>query len=406
MQSASLKEMIGTLLERRFRHTRKSDRRSTEDLCQALLSEPGDIATIGIGRQILARYEAMSGPEKAHFFTFLADSLDIDPAAVERLARAYRADGSPALLAALTSAAEPKRQELLRRLNRIPGATSQLVGMRRDLFAAMKASPSLHRIDHDFEHLLSSWFNPGFLVLRRISWNSPATILEKIIAYEAVHAIGDWDDLRRRVEPQDRRCFAYFHPSMPDEPLIFVEVALCHDIPCSIETVLAAERAIVAQEKASSAVFYSISNCQQGLRGVSFGNSLIKQVVEELSQEFPYLATFVTLSPIPGFREWVESERDAVLGNSSMPELAAHYLLETKRDDGLPRDSVARFHLANGATVHDIHEKADRSANGLHLSYGLMVNYLYDLKRLDANIEAYFAKGRVPRSPKVADLMN
>jgi malonyl-CoA decarboxylase len=403
MQSGALRDIIGRLLQRRFRPTPKTDGVAIEALCTALLSETGDIATVGIGRQILGRYSAMSAAEKQGFFRYLATDLDVDPASVERLARAYGEERSDVRLRALLHAAEPRRQELLRRLNRVAGATSLLVAMRRDLFAATRDDRDLRRIDLDFAHLLSSWFNPGFLMLTRIGWDSPASILEKIIAYEAVHEIGDWDELRRRVQPDDRRCFAYFHPSMPDEPLIFVEVALATAIPASIQAVLATPRAALAPERATTAVFYSISNCQEGLRGVSFGNSLIKQVVEDLSREFPHLTSFVTLSPIPGFREWLEQQGEQPDGDRR--RLAARYLVDAKRADGLPQDSVARFHLANGAIVHDIHIDADRSAKGARQSHGLMVNYLYDRDRLEANIDGYFGKAHIARSPTIADIL-
>jgi len=405
-QSSYLKDMIAILFERRFTPPGVSSGRPVVALCRLLLSETGDIATIKIAREILGRYARMDAAGKLAFFEFLARDLDLDSGAIVLLATEYGESPTTRGFARLVKAAEPGRQELLRRLNRVVGATPLLVAMRRDLLALIDAHPDLARIDLDFAHLLSSWFNPGFLVLKRISWHTPANILDKIIEYEAVHAIRDWDDLRRRLQPEDRRCFAYFHPSMPDEPLIFVEVALCKGIPGSIQAVLADGRSIVAQDGVDTAVFYSISNCQEGLRGVSFGNSLIKQVVEDLSNEIPHLTQFITLSPMPGLARWLEEQ-----GLSEPPSgerlriLAAQYLIEGKRPDGAPRDSVARFHLGNGATVHDIHTDADLSENGMRQSCGAMVNYLYDLKGLELNIEAYFGGKRIATSRRMQAIL-
>jgi malonyl-CoA decarboxylase len=298
---------------------------------------------------------------------------------------------------------EPPRQELIRRLNQVPGATKALVAMRADLLRLGRGDDALEALDLDFRHLFASWFNRGFLVLRPINWQSPAHILEKIIAYEAVHAIDSWEDLRLRLEPSDRRCFAFFHPAMPDEPLIFVEVALTKGVPGSIQALLAADRDLIEDEKADTAVFYSISNCQEGLASISFGNSLIKQVAADLSLELPKLSTFVTLSPIPGLARWLAAEgHDAgVLEADQLLAFAAHYLVEAKRGDGLPLDPVARFHLGNGALVHKVHGRADLSEKGLGQSHGVMVNYLYDLKRVSQNHERFATSHDVAASAEI-----
>jgi malonyl-CoA decarboxylase len=312
-----------------------------------------------------------------------------------------------------------------------PGGTGALVRMRADLLAELPGAPELAPIDRDFRHLLASWFNRGFLVLRPIDWQTPAAVLEKIIAYEAVHQIDSWDELRRRVDPPDRRCFAFFHPSMPDEPLIFVEVALTREIPGSIQALLAPERGKVAPEEATVAVFYSISNCQPGLAGVSFGAFLIKQVAEDLARELPGLTTFVTLSPVPGLVRWLgqaaagEPEGDAaeVLAMLDRPGgegdwnddavaaarprvlgLAARYLLDARRADRQPVDPVARFHLGNGAELAAIHWPADISANGLKHGAGVMVNYRYRLDRIETNHEAYAAEGKITATRAVRAL--
>jgi malonyl-CoA decarboxylase len=289
--------------------------------------------------------------------------------------------------------------------------------MRVDLLKLLKGNPDLARTNHDFVHLLRSWFNRGFLVLQQISWNTPARILDKIVAYEAVHQINDWDDLRRRLYPADRRCFAFFHPAMPDEPLIFVEVALTETIPNSIDAVLSDSRTPREADQAKVAVFYSISNCQKGLTGISFGNLLIKQVVAELSLECPQLEAFVTLSPIPGLNRWLKTQTEdpehggaaqAVLAATADPEdvraMAARYLVTAKRGDGMPLDPVARFHLGNGAEVHDIHASADTSQNGTAQSSGAMVNYLYDLTQTERNHEDFATASTIAASRSVQAL--
>jgi malonyl-CoA decarboxylase len=359
-----------------------------------------------VARQIFDRYEAMDDAKKHAFFTFLNDEMDIDTDAVVAATTAYAADGSVANFRRLMQATEAPRQELARRLNQVPGATGRIVAMRNDLLRFTKTDPKLAKLDADLQHLLSSWFNRGFLVLRPINWESPAHILEKIIAYEAVHAIDSWDDLRRRLQPTDRRCFGFFHPAMPDEPLIFVEVALTKSVPGSIQSVLSESRDPLPEAKADTAVFYSISNCQAGLAGISFGNSLIKQVAGDLKRALPQISTFVTLSPIPGLIKWLDEKglTDRKDDPEELRALATHYLLEAKRENGLPRDPVARFHLNNGASVHEVHARADLSANGLAQSGGAMVNYLYDLGRITENHEAFATSQKVTASAALRSL--
>lgn len=375
------------------------------ELCNDLLGRSGEVSGAATARHILDRYARMGRAEKLGFFTLLADDMGLEPQAVRQTLAAFEAAPSGQTYRAFSAAAEPKRQELARRLNQVPGATAQLVQMRDDLLDALKARPDLGPVDQDLRHLLSSWFNRGFLVLLPISWESPAEVLEKIIAYEAVHTIDSWEDLRRRVQPSDRRCFAYFHPAMPNEPLIFVEVALTKGIPGSVQDLLSDGRDELAADEADTAVFYSISNCQSGLAGISFGNSLIKQVVADLSRDLPGLDTFVTLSPIPGLMDWA---RDAGLTIGDDPEdqrqCAAHYLLNAKRSNGSPRDPVARFHLGNGALVHDVHADADVSPNGIAQSGGVMVNYLYDRALIAQNHEGYAGAYQIAASPGVQTL--
>ena len=396
-------------------------------LMDDLMSSRGEASGIAIATEVLGRYAALDADQRLEFFQHVATAFNPDPDTVRDAALAYAVDTSPATLKTLFQAAEPPRQELFRRLNQAPGGTQQLVQMRAHLLALLRAHPDLKGIDQDFQHLLGSWFNRGFLVMRPIDWQTPAAVLEKIIAYEAVHQIDSWDELRRRVDPSDRRCFAFFHPSMPDEPLIFVEVALTKEIPGSIQAVLDPKRLLIAAEDATTAVFYSISNCQAGLAGVSFGAFLIKQVATDLTRTLPGLETFVTLSPVPGLVRWLKTQAEAepdsdaplALGlldrEASEPAddqtrtrllgLAARYFLEAKRPDGRPPDPVARFHLGNGAELAAIHWMGDTSDKGMAQSLGIMVNYLYRLDRIETNHEAYAADATITAARAVRSLL-
>jgi len=285
------------------------DGRSMQDLCLALLTSRGEVSGNRLAHNILARFENADDQQQLEFFEWLLESLDIDSSDATDAINLYREDNSPANWQALIATTTPRRLELLRRINRTSESTGQLVTMRERLLALLRENPQLERIDADFEGLFKSWFNRGFLVLREIDWRTPANILEKIIHYEAVHAINDWQDLRRRLEPPDRKCFAFFHPAMQEEPLIFVEVALGTGLPDSIQTVLHAEREPMDANDATTAIFYSISNCQPGLRGVTFGNFLIKHVATELATAYPGLREFRTLSPVPSFSKWLKQTR-------------------------------------------------------------------------------------------------
>jgi malonyl-CoA decarboxylase len=329
---------------------------------------------------------------------------------------------------------EPRRLELFRRLNLAPGGTAALVHMREQLLDAMDHRDDLAIVDKDFVHLFSSWFNRGFLVLRRIDWSTPAVILEKIIRYEAVHEIRDWEDLRRRVDPPDRRCYAFFHPALVDEPLIFVEVALTREIPGAIAPILSDKRDPVEPQRATTAVFYSITNCQRGLAGVTFGHFLIKQVVEEVSRALPRISHFVTLSPAPNFAAWLNRERTneaslaldeddrEALSALAQPDwwrdqtiaaavrepflrAAAWYYVRARNGRGLPVDSVARFHLGNGARLERLNWLGDTSSRALQQSYGLMVNYLYDLDYIEQNHEAYAQQHAIVAASSVSRLV-
>ncbi len=393
------------------------------ELCEHLLSGRGEASGAALAREILGHYAELTTGPRIAFFEALAQRFGTDPARMDKAIEAWRAQPSDATAALVHEASEPRRQELFRRLNMAPGGTQALVRMREQLLDVIGKRDDLAPVNDDFVHLFSSWFNRGFLVLRRIDWSTPAIVLEKIIRYEAVHEIRGWDDLRRRIDPPDRRCFAFFHPALVDEPLIFVEVALEREIPGAIAPILASGRLEFAPlEKTRVAVFYSISNCQRGLAGVSFGNFLIKQVVEELCRELPKLSTFVTLSPVPNFARWLarelKAETSAALGEADRavlslmerphwwtdPEIfskledpllraAAFYYLRAKTQAGLPVDAVARFHLGNGARLERINWLGDTSDKGIAQGAGLMVNYLYDLDDIEKNHEA-FAEGR------------
>lgn len=399
-------DLVSTVFERRYSRAVPSDAagRTITELAQDLLGAKGEVSGSTLARLILDQYAAMEAQEKNAFFMFMLQELEIDPVDVVEKLKTYKEAPSKRSYREYAAASEPKRQELLRRLNQVPGATGLLVSMRKDLLRMMRDNREIEPLDVDFQHLFASWFNRGFLVLRPINWSSPAEILEKIIAYEAVHTIDSWDDLRRRLQPKDRRCFGFFHPAMPDEPLIFVEVALTKGIPNSIQSLLTDMRDPIDADQADTAVFYSISNCQAGLAGISFGNSLIKQVAADLSRDLPSLKTFVTLSPIPGLNGWLDQSGLAVTQDTPEHALAAHYLLEAKLPNGLPVDPVARFHLGNGAAVHAVHAKADLSDNGLRQSGGVMVNYLYDLSQITTNHEQFVTEKTVAASAEVRTL--
>ncbi|CAN1488503.1 Malonyl-CoA decarboxylase, C-terminal [Rhabdaerophilaceae bacterium] len=398
------------------------------DLVRLLLTSRGEASGVAIAREIMSRYAGLARPERLEFLRILTLEFSADPTRVKAAFAAYDAEPDEARLHALGLAVEPPRQDVLRRLNLAPGNTLGLVRMRENLLDALPTMPELKPLDRDFMHLFASWFNRGFLLVKRIEWTSPAHILEKIIRYEAVHAIRSWDDLRRRIDPPDRRCYAFFHPSLADEPLIFVEVALMAEMPSAIEPILTENRPLLAPEQATHAVFYSISNCQRGLGAISFGNFLIKQVVEELRRDLPSLATFVTLSPVPGFRAWVDAELDnpaspfisdddrAVLTNyrddkadpddvegfrTTSRQLLARYFLDARTAHGRMIDPVARFHLGNGARLEQLNPLADFSEKGWRESYSAMVNYLYDLPSIEENHESFAIRGIVAASPGV-----
>jgi malonyl-CoA decarboxylase len=427
---ASISERGRTLLRRAGSSQARQDASGLMELCEALLSGRGEASGTAMAREVLDRYHDLDEAGRLAFFETLTRHYGPDREKLAHAIEAWRAQPNDDDASDLHFASEPRRQELIRRLNRAPGGTGELVAMRADLLSAMKGHKDLAALDRDVVHLLASWFNRGFLVLRRIDWSSPANILEKIIRYEAVHEIRDWNDLRRRIDPADRRCYAFFHPALVDEPLIFVEVALTEQIPGAIAPLLAEDRQPVAVERARTAVFYSISNTQRGLGGISFGSFLIKQVVEELKRELPKLDNFVTLSPVPGFMQWLKQASDvpvsdqdrALLGHLDTPDwtanaelaqqlrsvvepLAAYYFLKARTSKDRLIDSVARFHLGNGARLERIDWLGDLSPKGLRESAGIMVNYLYRLDDIEKNHEAYADRDEVTASSAVKKML-
>ena len=408
--------------------------------CRKLLSERGEAAGVSLATVTLDLYRELDRRDQERFFAALLAEFSPDPLEVLRVSKAYALEQSAANLGQLSIAAEPPRQELLRRLNRAPGGTATILRMRERLLELTPSQRELDAVDWDFRHLLSSWFNPGFLQIVRVDWRTPAYLLEQIIKHEAVHEIRGWNDLRRRLEA-DRRCFAFFHPALLDEPLIFVEVALLDRIADAVGPLLDAPSAASDPTRATTAVFYSISNCQPGLRGVSLGNFLIKNVVDVLSREFPRLKRFCTLSPIPGFVPWLElllasdgtgqsqALRQALKAVAAglgadytrfagdptqavgrlapfkvpLTQLCATYLLQRSNGE-LALDPVARFHLHNGAKLERINWSANISKKGLRESLGLMVNYLYEPDRIEVNHER-FVQGAIVASRQVRDLV-
>ncbi len=404
----------------------------TVALLRALLSERGESSGRTLAQRALDSYHGLDDAGRAALFDTLSTAFSPAPEDVARAAEEYRSAPSPRTLARLQHVVEPVRQEIFRRLNMATGGTAAIVGMRAWLLARLDQHPSWAAIEADMLHLLRSWFNRGFLVLQRIDWRTSAIVLEKLIRYESVHAIDGWPDLHRRLE-NDRRCFAFVHPALPDEPLIFIEVAFTRGIAGDIRPLLDVASAVSDPKQANCAIFYSITNCQAGLRGISFGNFLVKQVVEELQREYPQLKTFSTLSPLPGFRRWLASTREQLArepGGEAQAELldrldepgwdqsptrslrelqalvlrmAAHYLVAARRG-AKPLDPVARFHLVNGARLERLNWLGDRSAHGLQSSAGVMANYVYRMADIERNHERYAREHAVTAAKAVEKL--
>ena len=402
------------------KHLLKEETESIDSLCRMMMESDGEYSSLLLAERILNAYEKLPSAERMEFFKLLNADYDIDVAQIKKAIDNYEHSPDASNLVKVTAASEPGRQELLRRINLPPGSTRRLVKMREHLLKAMRDNPELDKIDADFHHLFNAWFNRGFLLMEPIDWTTPAHILEKIIAYEAVHEIKSWAELRNRLQPADRYCYGFFHPYMGDDPLVFVEVALTDHIPSTIGEILHRDPECEAPDNPTCAIFYSISNCHNGLAGVSFGNFLIKQVATSLKMRFPQLKTFSTISPAPGFRRWLQAEarqRDeiALLMDSfdasaaedqkeELEKIAAQYFLQQKNSRAKPLDPVARFHLKNGAKLERINILGNPSSNGMERSFGTMVNYVYDLSKVEENHEKYVKDNKIICSPQVRKL--
>jgi len=377
----------------------------TANTARALLRLRGDTASRALAELLVRRYASLDDDQKIAFFTQLLDEFGADRASVDAAIADYQRDPSEIHTVALAEAADSQRLPLFRVINTAPGGVGMLLDMRTRLVALHSEHPALAPVEKDLKYLLASWFNRGFLELKQLDWTTPAHILESLIKYEAVHEIRGWSDLRRRLAP-DRRSFGFFHPALPDEPIIFVEVALTKGLATSIQDVIDAPAPDEQPADVDTAIFYSITNCQTGLRGISFGSFLIKQVTEQLAAEDPTITTFSTLSPIPGFARWLaENHADADTGDqATMERRCAEYLLTVRRRT-LPSDPVARFHLRNGACVAQINWQGDTSGKGMAESHGLLVNYRYSGQDLAANNEALTLDGLVTAAQPVIDLL-
>jgi len=396
------------------------------ELCDDLISYKGVASGIAIAREISEIYLSLSKEDKKKFFIAVDEKFKPNLEAAEKKSLEFIKNKNTNTLKELSSLAEGKRQEFIRRMNMAPNGTAFLVSMREDLLRFVLEDSSLSNLDEDFRHLFRSWFNPGFLRLERITWDTKAAVLERIISYEKVHKIKDMTDLKRRLD-EDRRFYAYFHPVLPDEPLIFVQVAFTQGLASSVQDII--KPMTPNQPKADTATFYSISNCQQGLTSVTLGNFLIKRVVYEIQQENPKIKHFGTLSPLPGFAEWVnyveENKLRSILGSEDyekvkflrstdikigdpriiehkkiIKKLAVHYLIKEKVNDK-PVNAVTRFHLGNGASIENIVINGNISDYGYNESFGIMVNYIYHLDKLEKIHEEYISNHQISYSDKI-----
>lgn len=366
---------------------------------RAMLRLRGEAAAEALAHQLTRRFEALDESGIDIYLHFLLDELGPDTVSLDAAIARYQLAPTQNAIADLADAAESSRLGLFRLINTTAGGISCLLLMRAALLGRRKTAPELRPVERDLAHLLTSWFNRGFLELRQLDWQTPAHILEKLIQYEAVHEIQGWPDLQRRLAP-DRRSFGFFHPSLPDEPIIFVEVALTEGMASSIQTVLNTEPQPI-DATIDTAIFYSITNCQRGLSGISFGSFLIKKVTALLQAELPQLDTFATLSPIPGFARWLDEQDPIDLTNPQALESAcATYLLCARRGE-LPLDPVARFHLRNGARVERLNIDGDTSEKGQRESHGMLVNYRYSGQDFEANHDALVLDGVVLAHPSV-----
>ena len=390
---------------------------SITGLLDKVINCKGEASALAYSETLMTKIENLNDKELLDFFLLLSKDYDFDNQELLQSVSNYADNNSTQNYTSMTSKFHSKRMEIFKNLNSIERGTIRLVNIRERLLDLIKENIKLKKVDIDLSNLFKNWFNRGFLVTHPITWDTSAKILEKIIKYEAVHEISSWLDLRNRLKPEDRRCYSFFHPRMEDEPLIFVEVALTSEIPSKIDDILDLNRAKTNPDKFKTAVFYSISNCQKGLKGISFGNFLLKQVVMELKKEFPSLETFVTLSPVPDFNKWLKQnnptlhdkiiDKDSILSaEKEILNNSIEYFFEAKHKDGLPLDPVQRFHLSNGASLDKIHFMGNPSNKGIANSLGLMVNYKYQMDNLEKNHEQYFSRETISSSKSLLSKFN
>ncbi|MDC6474526.1 malonyl-CoA decarboxylase family protein [Candidatus Pelagibacter ubique] len=428
----NLKQIISSIADAgqkifSIKNIKKNDLESIISLCDDLISHKGAAFGITVARDITELYQSLSPENKLLFFQKINEKYKPSFKKVNEAIENYTKSQNERALSDLFKVSEGNRRELFRRMNMAPNGTAIIVALREDLLKILKSNMELSELDNDLRHLFRAWFNPGFLKLTKITWDTKAAVLEKIIKYERVHQIKDMNELKRRLG-EDRRFFSYFHPALEDEPIIFVQVALTKGLGKSIQELM--KPSSNNQNEYDTATFYSISNCQEGLSRVTLGNFLIKRVVYEIQEELPHIKNFGTLSPIPGFVDWFSyldeskiknilgdltnqnisflKSKDMKIGDNRIVEnkeaiikLVAHYIVNEKNKKGLPINDVSRFHLGNGAIVEDIVVNANISETGFKRSYGVMVNYLYELKNIEKNHEDYMNNNKVIVSDKI-----
>ena len=411
-------DLVNTLFDKKNRKKNfsflfeKKQNKSLLEYIENVNDAKGEISALSYSEELLEYLSQCDHKTLVSFFEYLEKDYDLEINSIEEVLKNYNKKKEYNFYKDIKKISESKRLEIFRRLNSTQHGTINLVKLREKLLDLLDKYPNFRKIDFDLSSLFKDWFNRGFLILKPIDWETPANILEKIIEYEAVHQIKSWDELRSRLEPDDRKCFAYFHPAMEDEPLIFIEVALTKNIPAKINEILDPNRLMIKSQEATTAVFYSISNCQKGLQGISFGNFLIKQVAKDLQNNFENLSKFVTLSPVPGFSKWLKSI-DTNFFNKMYNKLSTNkiqkseailnenilkYFFISNRIDNLPNDPVARFHIGNGAILERINFLSDTSEKGLEQSLGFMVNYLYNLEDVEINHEKYVVDKKINTS--------
>ena len=428
----NLKEIISSIADvgqKLFKKSvvKKNDLESIISLCDDLISNKGAAFGITVARDITDLYQTLSPEKKLLFFKKINEKFRPNHTKVTEAIDLYKTEQNDKNLFKLFITSEGQRRELFRRMNMSPNGISTIVSLREDLLKILNENKELKPLDNDLRELFKSWFNPGFLKLAKITWDTKAAVLEKIIQYERVHKIKDMNELKRRLG-EDRRFFSYFHPALDDEPIIFVQVALTNGLGKSIQEIM--KPSAEGAKKYDTATFYSISNCQEGLSRVTLGNFLIKRVVYEIQEELPNIKNFGTLSPIPGFRDWFTTLDEKIIQNilgkipynnvsflkssdlkvgdgrivsnkQAIIKLVAHYLMNEKNKKGLPINDVCRFHLGNGAIIDDININANVSEVGLNRSFGVMVNYLYELKNIEKNHEDYINNKKIIISDKL-----